>query len=109
MTIIVEAVESNFRDSHFLPTNNQGSTMIIKKTKYKKGLIQLYNEFMKYKIYDKNRCTLCKNCIHSKEYTEQTEIFNQLKQRMGSFYQCKNLNSNISNTLRYHCDFFKRK
>ena len=82
--------------------------MLMKKIKYKKDLIKLYNEFMRYKIYDNDRCTLCKTCIHSKLYNEETEIFKQLEKKMGFFYECKNPRANITSTLKYACNLYAK-
>ena len=81
----------------------------MQKKQYNKNLILLYNELIRHKIYDINRCTLCKLCIHSKEYKENTELFNNLKKRLGNFYQCQNIKTTSLTTIKNNCSYYAKE
>ena len=81
----------------------------MKKNRYDKNLILLYNELIRHKIYDKGRCTLCKQCIHSKIYKEDTELFTKLKRRLGEFYQCHNIKTTSLSTIKNNCSYYVKE
>ena len=64
---------------------------------------------MKFKIFDNNRCRLCKTCVHSTRYTENTEIFSNLEKKSGFFYKCKNTIVKAEIPDRFYCFYYKKK
>lgn len=81
----------------------------MQKKQYDRNLVLLYNELTKYKIYDSYRCKLCNTCLYSKEYNEETKLFDTLKKRLGTFYQCQNTKTTITTTVRNDCSYYVKE
>ena len=82
--------------------------MITKKINYHYNLIKLRREFIKNKIFDSNKCSLCINCKYSEPYTENTKIFTKMKEKLGEHFRCTNLKAKAKAIELYHCQYFSK-